>query len=219
MGLIVIGTLYNPKQSGIAWSQPGGPGTTVYPQEQVNVPFTAYPVVGQLWAENSGVYVCGCGHWINEAMIFEDADGFIVSLAYLQDSLGRNWLVGVSNGGVEITATQVGAGIPISTVLLADQITSQTWMLTVVPNADGSDVDYQLVPVGGSGGQPQLLVQSPNGSLYGIQVSDGALQTAYASASAGSPTALVCCSMCTYIQYAIPIGQFYDTFRTPVTFA
>jgi hypothetical protein len=216
MGIIVIGTLYNPRQSDIAWSQPGGPGTTVFPQEQVNVPFTAYPTGGQLWAENSGIWVAGCGHWQNEPMIWQDFDGFVVSYVYLQDSLGRNWQIGITDDGTQILATQV-AFTANSVVLLTDLVTAQTYQLTVVPNVDATDVDLQLTPVGGSGGQDQLLVLSANGTLYGIQVSSGALQTAYPLAAEGSPVAICTCNLCSYIQYVIPLAQFYDTFRTPVT--
>jgi hypothetical protein len=214
MGVIVVGTLYNPKQSGIAWSQPGGPGTTVFPQEQVNVPFAAYPTGGQLWAENSGIWVAGCGHWQNEPMIWQDFDGFVVAYVYLQDSLGRNWQIGISNDGVNITATQVSFTAN-SVVLLTDLVTGQTWQLTVIPN--GANVDLQLTAVGGSGGQEQLLVLSANASLYGIQVSNGALETAYALAAEGGPVAIVTCNLCSYVQYVIPQPQFYDTFKMPVT--
>jgi hypothetical protein len=74
MGLPAIGTLAVANWNGIAWSQPGGAGTTVYPQEQVNVPFTAYPVGGQIWAENSGLWVLGCGHWQNAVLILRSYD-------------------------------------------------------------------------------------------------------------------------------------------------
>lgn len=217
MGIYILGTQYNPKQSGIAWTQPGGPYTTVYPQEQINVPFSAYPVPGQLFAENSGIWVAACGHWMDEPMIFFDYAAFILTATYLEDSLGRIWLVGVSNGGIQLTATQVTPPKPISVVLLSDLVTSQTWQLTVFPNADGSDVDYQITAVGGSGGIPQLLVLSPDGDLYGIQVSGGVLETAYAMASMSQGTALVTCNLCTLIQYAMPIATFYNTFLDPQT--
>jgi hypothetical protein len=214
VGVIVVGTIYRPNWGGINFTQPGGPYTTVYPQEQVNVPFAAYPTGGQLWAENSGIWVAGCGHWQNEPMIFQDFDGFVVTLAFLQDSLGRNWQIGVSNDGTQIIATQV-AFTANSVVLLTDLVTAQTYQLTVIPN--GANVDLQLAPVGGSGGQEQLLVLSANGTLYGIQVSNGVLETAYPLAAEGSPVAIVTCNLCSYVQYVIPQAQFYDTFRTPVT--
>jgi len=214
MGVIVIGTLYEQNWGNIPWSQPAGPYTTVYPQEQINVPFAAYPVQGMIWAENSGLWVCGCSHFVNEPMIFFDPDAFVITIPYLQDSLGRVWQIGVTNGGIDITATQVSFTAN-SIVLLIDQTTSQTYQLTVIPN--GPLVDLQLTPVGGSGGQNQLLVQSPNGGLYGIQVSNGALETAHALAIESQDVAIVCCPMCTYCQYVMPRAQFYDSVRDPVT--
>jgi hypothetical protein len=215
LGVIIVGTLYRQNWGGINFTQPGGPYSTVFPQEQINVPFIAYPTGGQLWAENSSMWVCGCGHWVSEPMVFQDFDGFVVTLAYLQDNLGRNWLISVSAGGANIIATQV-AFTGNSVVLLADQVTQQTWQLTVVPNINGTDVDLQLTAVGGSGGQEQLLVLDPSNNLFGIQVSNGVLETAYTQASEGSPVAICTCPICTYTQYAIPLAQFYDTFRTPV---
>jgi hypothetical protein len=218
MGVITIGTLYEPNWGGIEWSQPGGPYTTVFPKQMINVPFAAYPVAGGYpWAENSGTAPggpAGCGHWMDMPLIFFDFNAFVVTIPYLLDSLGRVWQIGVSNGGVNITATQVGFS-GNSVILLTDQITSQTWQLTAVPN--GSQVDLQLTAVGGSGGQNQLLVQSPNGSLYGIQVSNGALETAYPLASGAFPAAIVTCNLCSFVQYAIPQSMFFDTFTNPAT--
>jgi hypothetical protein len=214
MGIIVVGTLYEKNWGGIAFTQPGGPYTQVFPAEAVNVPFTAYPVPGQVFAENSSPWVCGCLHWVDEPMVFQDHDGFTVTFAYLQDSLGRVWQLGVTRGGTDITATQVSITAD-STVLLTDQVTSQTWMLTVVPN--GSGVNLEIIPVGGSGGQPQLLVLDPTGALFGIQVSNGVLQTAYPLAAEGSEVAIICCPICTYCQYVMPLAQFYDSWKNPVT--
>lgn len=78
-----IGALYIPNWNGIAWSQPNGFGTTVYPQEQIGTPFAAYPVVGEIWAENSGLWVLGCGHWENAVIIFRDYDEMLGSSAAL----------------------------------------------------------------------------------------------------------------------------------------
>ena len=67
--LPVVGTLLYPNWNNIAWEQPLGAGTTVYPQQQVNTPFTQFPVPGQTWAE-IGLWTAGCGHWFNDFMIF-----------------------------------------------------------------------------------------------------------------------------------------------------
>lgn len=64
MGLrnIFPGTLWEPNFNGVAWEQPGGAGTLVFPQQQSGE-FLAYPVPGQLWLEQTGLFVAGCGHW------------------------------------------------------------------------------------------------------------------------------------------------------------
>jgi hypothetical protein len=74
VALPAIGTLYVRNWGGTNWTQPGGPGTTVFPQEAVNVPFSAYPVPGQVISETSGLWVLGCGHWENAMRIFMDYD-------------------------------------------------------------------------------------------------------------------------------------------------
>ena len=69
-----VGTLYDPKWSGIAWSQPGGPNTTVYPQQN-NGPFTDYPVVGQVFAESGmGLWRGPCGHGWDCFLVQRDYD-------------------------------------------------------------------------------------------------------------------------------------------------
>jgi hypothetical protein len=73
VALAPIGTIYVPGWMGIAWSQPGGPGTQVFPAENTG-PFTAYPVGGQLFAENSGLWFFGCQHSVMLPMIFRDYD-------------------------------------------------------------------------------------------------------------------------------------------------
>ena len=216
MGIIVVGTLYEKNWGGINFTQPNGPYTQVFPAEAINVPFASYPVPGNIFAENSGVWQAGCSHSINLPLVFFDFNAFVITLAFLQDSLGRNWQIGITNDGTQITATQV-TFTANSVVLFTDQVTQQTWQLSVIPNTDGSDVDLQLTAVGGSGGQNQLLVQSPNASLYAIQVSNGVLQTAFAQASEGQSVAIICCEICTYCQYVIPQELFYDSFRNPVT--
>lgn len=65
----------------MAWSQPGGPNTQVLPQQKIGVNYTDYPVVGQIWAENSGLWVFGCGHWANLPAIFMDYDNMLESSA------------------------------------------------------------------------------------------------------------------------------------------
>lgn len=71
-----VGTQYNPRFNNIKWSQPGGPGTLVFPQQQ-NGPFTNYPVPGQFFIELSGLFVAGCGHWMNLPRVFNDHDNML----------------------------------------------------------------------------------------------------------------------------------------------
>jgi hypothetical protein len=73
MGLPAIGSLAVANYGGVQWSQPGGVGTQVFPAEQTG-PFTAYPVVGQLWAENSGLWQFGCQHSVNMPLILKAYD-------------------------------------------------------------------------------------------------------------------------------------------------
>ena len=74
MSFPVIGQLYIPNYHGIAWSQPGGTGTTVYPQQN-DGPFTAYPVPGQFFAEaGESLWRSGCGHGWDAFHISRDYD-------------------------------------------------------------------------------------------------------------------------------------------------
>jgi hypothetical protein len=79
-----VGGLYpSPKGIGGIWSQPGGPGTPVYPQQQLNPtsvipPFSTAPV-----SEYTGQFVAGCGHWMMEPAIqqaWSDAEQSYVKL-------------------------------------------------------------------------------------------------------------------------------------------
>lgn len=80
---LFVGSLYQRNYNGTAWSQPGGPGTTVFPQQQINVPFAAYPVPGQVWMENSGLWNSPCGHWFNAPRIQMDHDDMLGQSAAL----------------------------------------------------------------------------------------------------------------------------------------
>lgn len=66
MGLANIfqGTLWENPFNGVQWSQPGGPGTIVFPQQQ-NGEFLNYPVPGQFFIEATGLFVASCGHWMD----------------------------------------------------------------------------------------------------------------------------------------------------------
>jgi hypothetical protein len=71
---LTIGSIYSPDFHGIPWSQPGGTGTQVFPQQQINVPWKNYPVAGQFFSENTGLWTAGCGHWFDYPAIFRDFD-------------------------------------------------------------------------------------------------------------------------------------------------
>ena|SRR5271154_6584399 len=67
------GVQYSPTWNGVQWSQPGGPGTIVLPQQQ-NGPFVNYPVPGNWFIELSGLWTVGCGHWVDFPLILQDYD-------------------------------------------------------------------------------------------------------------------------------------------------
>lgn len=69
----LVGTVYIPNYNGIPWTQPGGPGTTVFPQQQSN-PWANYPVAGQFFIEASGLWTVGCGHWVDYPYVWRDYD-------------------------------------------------------------------------------------------------------------------------------------------------
>jgi hypothetical protein len=67
-----LGTLYiQPNGKGGVWSQPGGPGTTVFPQQaSSNVDYFSTAPFNEL----SGQYVFGCGHSANNCEVYRDYD-------------------------------------------------------------------------------------------------------------------------------------------------
>lgn len=75
-----LGALYVPGGQTGYFTQPGGPGTTVFPQQQLAnsdllsiVPFT----------ELTGVYIFGCGHSANQVQVFRDLNDEGVAVALL----------------------------------------------------------------------------------------------------------------------------------------
>jgi hypothetical protein len=69
----LIGTLYMKNFNSVPWSQPGGPNTVVFPQQQLG-PWPNYPVQGQFFIEASGLWTVGCGHFVDYPYIFRDFD-------------------------------------------------------------------------------------------------------------------------------------------------
>jgi hypothetical protein len=65
-----VGVPYDPNYNGIAWSQPAGPGTTVYPQQVTG----GGPIDLKPTTELSGFFSYSCSHVVNSPMIFRDVD-------------------------------------------------------------------------------------------------------------------------------------------------
>lgn len=219
MALYILGTQYNPNQSGVPWTQPGGPGTLVYPQQQINVvwgPPNGYPVPGQFFIESSGLFVAGCGHWQDYPRIFVDQSAIVLSPYYLVDSSGQVWQLAITNDGFPQTVA-VGSASSVTSILVNDVVLPQTWALSVLPGGyiQINGVSYQ------ANAPTTLLLPAPNGVLWGLQVASGSLQTISGASGmgvgVGAPMALVCCALCTYIQYLMPQSQFYDCVQTPIT--
>jgi hypothetical protein len=89
---------------------------------------------------------------------------------YLLDSGGQNWLITVTNNG-QIQSTAVATS-GVAAILLHDVTSAQVWRLSILPSGMlHSDLS------GSSSTQTQLLVFSPNQTLWAIQFNNGALQT------------------------------------------
>ena len=71
-----VGLQLYPTYTGIAWTQPGGKSTQVFPAQARNQPMTSYPVPGQIIDEvgMSLWPVWGCLHGSDVARIFKDFD-------------------------------------------------------------------------------------------------------------------------------------------------
>lgn len=66
-----VGTMYvQPNGPNGLFRQPGGPGTLVYPQQTTGVDyFSTKP-----FSELTGMFSCGCGHFVNEPMMQQEYD-------------------------------------------------------------------------------------------------------------------------------------------------
>jgi hypothetical protein len=66
-----VGALYPPGGlNNVKWSQPGGPGTLVYPQQQTGVDYFSIKPFSEL----SGQFACGCGHYVDQPLIQREFD-------------------------------------------------------------------------------------------------------------------------------------------------
>src|SRR5271166_5813269 len=66
-----IGLQYLKTWNNIAWSQPGGIGTKVFPQQPTGNSdlFSVLP-----YNSLTGVYIVGCGHSVNQVLVLQDWD-------------------------------------------------------------------------------------------------------------------------------------------------
>lgn len=69
-----LGAFYIQNYNGIHWTQPGGPGTKVFPAQN-DGPFLAYPTPGQ-WISEVGeaLWHSPCQHGFDVFMVFRDFD-------------------------------------------------------------------------------------------------------------------------------------------------
>lgn len=79
MSVLTVGSLYIPNYGGIHWTQPGGVGTTVFPQQNTgpfwNNPGKSYPLIGPPFAEaGQALWISPCGHGFDTVQIFRDYD-------------------------------------------------------------------------------------------------------------------------------------------------
>jgi hypothetical protein len=66
-----VGALYPPGGlNNVKWSQPGGIGTQVFPTGVVSVDFFAVTPFN----ENSGIFVAGCSHYMNQPLVQREWD-------------------------------------------------------------------------------------------------------------------------------------------------
>lgn len=66
-----VGALYPPGGlNNIAWTQPGGIGTQVFPAQIVGGSYEST----EPFNERSGIFNCGCGHSQNQALIQREFD-------------------------------------------------------------------------------------------------------------------------------------------------
>lgn len=66
-----IGALYPAGGlSNIKWSQPGGVGTLVFPQQQTGVAYLSTKPFSEL----SGIFACPCGHFCNYPLVQREWD-------------------------------------------------------------------------------------------------------------------------------------------------
>lgn len=138
---------------------------------------------------------------------------FTVQPTYLLDSNGHVWLVSASNGGMSPLLTETPSGSPVfASLFLNDRGQQITWKLTVIPATGGVELHIDQVAYVSST-PPQLLVNSPDGTLWAIQFTGGVLQIAVGATSCVPTFARVGC-LFNYDTASGPNGM-YPVFRQP----
>jgi len=61
-----VGLQYDKKWNNVAWTQPGGVGTKVYPQQ---VTGNSDLLTNEPFSELSGTFLFGCGHSVNQVLL------------------------------------------------------------------------------------------------------------------------------------------------------
>jgi len=94
----------------------------------------------------------------------------VVGTFTLADSTGQAWLLSANNAG-QAVATQISGGAPAS-IFLEDTVLAQAYLLTI--NTAGQLV---TTPTAGTSSVNQLLLQSPTGAIWALQIASNVLQT------------------------------------------
>lgn len=105
-----------------------------------------------------------------------------VTPIYLVDTSGQQWQLSCGNGGAPIQTTPVSGVTAFASILLSDISFNQAWRLVIVPNPStypgASPGDIHIDPVDGTASSRQIAVNSPDGNMWWIRLSNGLLVTA-----------------------------------------
>lgn len=105
----------------------------------------------------------------------------LVAPTYLVDTGGQQWQLDADNSALIRTSPTSGHAA-FASILINDLVGSQTWRMTILPASSGPDWGkIQIDPIAFQSVSNQILVNSPNGTLYAIQVSGGLLQISLGS--------------------------------------
>src|ERR1035441_5071626 len=99
---------------------------------------------------------------------------------YLVDTSGQQWQLATTNSPARWTTTEVSGKVAFTSILLHDIATSQVWKLTVVPSPPPAGMqqgDLRVDISGSATAKTQIVVNSPDGSLFGIQIENGLVET------------------------------------------